>query len=64
MPYTGSGFKQAPKEPINKEVYQERESEVDENVAKVFAEQNDNHDKKDIELVDQSDCAGGACPIR
>ncbi|KRK91229.1 ribonucleoside-triphosphate reductase, adenosylcobalamin-dependent [Companilactobacillus futsaii] len=64
LPYTGSGFKQAPKEPINKKVYQERESEVDENVAKVFAEQNDNHDKKDIELVDQSDCAGGACPIR
>ena len=64
LPYTGSGFKQAPKEPINKEVYQERESEVNENVAEVFAEQTDNHDKKDIELVDQSDCAGGACPIR
>ncbi|WP_334352260.1 ribonucleoside-triphosphate reductase, adenosylcobalamin-dependent [Companilactobacillus sp. HBUAS56257] len=64
LPYTGSGFKQAPKEPINKEVYQERESEVNENVAEVFAEQTNNHDKKDIELVDQSDCAGGACPIR
>lgn len=34
------------------------------NVAKVFAKMNDNHDKKDIELVDQSDCESGACPIR
>ncbi|WP_334341285.1 ribonucleoside-triphosphate reductase, adenosylcobalamin-dependent [Companilactobacillus sp. HBUAS56275] len=64
LPYSGADFKQAPKEPIDKKVYQERESEVNENVAAVFAEQNDNHDKKDIELVDQSDCAGGACPIR
>ena len=64
LPYSGADFKQAPKEPINKKVYQERESEVNENVAAVFAKQNDNHDKKDIELVDQSDCAGGACPIR
>lgn len=64
LPYSGADFKQAPKEPIDKKIYQERESEVDENVAKVFAEQNDNHDKKDIELVDQSDCESGACPIR
>ncbi len=64
LPYSGADFKQAPKEPIDKKIYQERESEVNENVAAVFAEQNDNHDKKDIELVDQSDCAGGACPIR
>ena len=64
LPYSGADFKQAPKEPIDKKVYQERESEVNENVAAVFAKQNDNHDKKDIELVDQSDCASGACPIR
>ncbi|PMD73300.1 ribonucleoside-triphosphate reductase, adenosylcobalamin-dependent [Companilactobacillus nuruki] len=64
LPYSGADFKQAPKEPIDKKVYQKRESEVNENVAAVFAQQNDNHDKKDIELVDQSDCAGGACPIR
>ncbi|MQS98590.1 ribonucleoside-triphosphate reductase, adenosylcobalamin-dependent [Companilactobacillus halodurans] len=64
LPYSGADFKQAPKEPIDKKVYQKRESEVDDDVAEVFAEQNDNHDKKDIELVDQTDCAGGACPIR
>ncbi|GEO63871.1 ribonucleoside-triphosphate reductase, adenosylcobalamin-dependent [Companilactobacillus nantensis] len=64
LPYSGADFKQAPKEPIDKKIYQEREAEVNENVADVFAKQNDNHDKKDIELVDQSDCAGGACPIR
>ncbi|MGQ2375333.1 ribonucleoside-triphosphate reductase, adenosylcobalamin-dependent [Companilactobacillus zhachilii] len=64
LPYSGADFKQAPKEPIDKKVYQERESEVSEDVAAVFAKQNDNHDKKDIELVDQSDCESGACPIR
>lgn len=64
LPYSGADFKQAPKEPIDKKLYQKREAEVNENVAAVFAKQNDNHDKKDIELVDQSDCAGGACPIR
>jgi len=64
LPYSGADFKQAPKEPINKKIYLERESEVNENVAAVFAEQNNNHDKKGIELVDQSDCASGACPIK
>ncbi|MFH5811140.1 ribonucleoside-triphosphate reductase, adenosylcobalamin-dependent [Companilactobacillus sp. FL22-1] len=64
LPYSGADFKQAPKQPIDKKLYQKREAEVNENVAAVFAQQNDNHDKKDIELVDQSDCAGGACPIR
>jgi len=64
LPYSGADFKQAPKEPIDKKVYQEREAQVDENVAAVFAEQNNNHDKKGIELVDQSDCASGACPIK
>ncbi|KRK79282.1 ribonucleoside-triphosphate reductase, adenosylcobalamin-dependent [Companilactobacillus nodensis DSM 19682 = JCM 14932 = NBRC 107160] len=64
LPYSGGEFKQAPKEPINKKVYKERESMISGNVAKKFAEMNDNHDKKDIELVDQSDCESGACPIR
>jgi len=64
LPYSGADFKQAPKEPIDKKIYQEREAEVNENVAAVFAEQNNNHDKKGIELVDQSDCASGACPIK
>ncbi|WP_125587856.1 ribonucleoside-triphosphate reductase, adenosylcobalamin-dependent [Companilactobacillus jidongensis] len=64
LPYSGGELKQAPKEPIDKKVYKERESLISGNVAKKFAEMNDNHDKKDIELVDQSDCESGACPIK
>ncbi|APX72267.1 ribonucleoside-triphosphate reductase, adenosylcobalamin-dependent [Companilactobacillus allii] len=64
LPYSGGEFKQAPKEPIDKDVYSKRVSMISGNVATVFADMNDNHDKKDIELVDQSDCESGACPIR
>ncbi|KRM34889.1 ribonucleoside-triphosphate reductase, adenosylcobalamin-dependent [Agrilactobacillus composti DSM 18527 = JCM 14202] len=64
LPYVGAGFKQAPKEPIAASEYEKRHAEISGDVAQVFAAQNDNHDQKDIELVDQSDCAGGACPIK
>ncbi|MQS89026.1 ribonucleoside-triphosphate reductase, adenosylcobalamin-dependent [Companilactobacillus mishanensis] len=64
LPYSGADFKQAPKEPIDKKTYLQKLSEIHGDVAEEFAKENDNHDKKDIELVDQSDCAGGACPIR
>ncbi|HJE44161.1 MAG TPA: ribonucleoside-triphosphate reductase, adenosylcobalamin-dependent [Levilactobacillus namurensis] len=64
LPYSGSGFKQAPKEPIDVQTYQAKRAEITGDVAQVFDQQNNHHDQKDIELVDQSDCAGGACPIR
>ena len=64
LPYSGADFKQAPKEPIDKATYLKKLSEIKGDVAVEFAKENNNHDKKDIELVDQSDCAGGACPIR
>ncbi|KRL20808.1 ribonucleoside-triphosphate reductase, adenosylcobalamin-dependent [Lentilactobacillus kisonensis] len=64
LPYSGAGFKQAPKEPIDQKEYEKRVLQISGDVAKVFAQQNDNHDQKDVELVDQTDCAGGACPIR
>lgn len=64
LPYSGSGFKQAPKEPIDTKTYQAKCAEITGDVARVFEQQNNHHDQKDIELVDQSDCAGGACPIR
>ncbi|MFD1419320.1 ribonucleoside-triphosphate reductase, adenosylcobalamin-dependent [Companilactobacillus keshanensis] len=64
LPYSGGELKQAPKEPIDKKIYQERESEINGNVAEEFAVLTDNHDKKDLELVDQSDCESGACPIK
>lgn len=64
LPYIGAGFKQAPKEPIDKATYEDRKAAITGDVAAVFAAQNDNHDKKDIALVDQTDCAGGACPVK
>ncbi|WP_125708369.1 ribonucleoside-triphosphate reductase, adenosylcobalamin-dependent [Companilactobacillus zhongbaensis] len=64
LPYTGADFEQAPKEPIDKETYLKRLSEIHGDVAEEFAIENNNHDQKDLDLVDQSDCAGGACPIR
>ncbi|ANZ59911.1 ribonucleoside-triphosphate reductase, adenosylcobalamin-dependent [Secundilactobacillus paracollinoides] len=64
LPYAGDAFQQAPKEPIAKDVYEEKLTEIHGDVATVFAEQNGNHDQKDVELVGQTDCEGGACPIR
>lgn len=62
MPYYGGSLKQAPKEPIDKVKYEERKAEITGDVAQVFAEQND--DQKDLELVDQTDCESGACPVK
>lgn len=64
LPYSGADFKQAPKEPIDANTYTEKCAEITADVAETFAAMTGNHDQKDIELVDQSDCAGGACPIR
>ena len=62
LPYYGGSLKQAPKEPIDKEKYEERKAQITGDVAQVFAEQND--DQKDLELVDQTDCESGACPVK
>ena len=62
LPYYGGSLKQAPKEPIDKEKYEERKAKITGDVAQVFAEQND--DQKDLELVDQTDCESGACPVK
>ena len=62
LPYYGGSLKQAPKEPIDKEKYEERKAQITGDVSQVFAEQND--DQKDLELVDQTDCESGACPVK
>ena len=62
LPYYGGSLKQAPKEPIDKKKYEERKAQITGDVAQVFAEQND--DQKDLELVDQTDCESGACPVK
>ncbi|MBI1694774.1 ribonucleoside-triphosphate reductase, adenosylcobalamin-dependent [Lactobacillus crispatus] len=62
LPYYGGSLKQAPKEPIDKQTYEARAALITDDVEEVFAKQND--DQKGLELVDQSDCARGACPIK
>ncbi|MBS1005398.1 ribonucleoside-triphosphate reductase, adenosylcobalamin-dependent [Levilactobacillus brevis] len=64
LPYSGADFKQAPKEPIDAATYDAKCQEITADVAEQFAAMTGNHDQKDIELVDQSDCESGACPIR
>lgn len=64
LPYTGAGFKQAPKEPISEEVYLEKLGQIRDTPQAAFARINGRHDMNDLELVDQSDCIGGACPVR
>ena len=44
--------------------YDAKCQEITADVAEKFAAMTGNHDQKDIELVDQSDCESGACPIR
>lgn len=62
LPYYGGSLKQAPKQPINAKIYTERKSKITGDVETVFAKQN--YDVKGLELIGQTDCAGGACPIK
>lgn len=62
LPYYGGSLKQAPKQPISKDIYLERKKQITGDVEAFFETEND--DIKGLELVDQSDCASGACPIK
>ena len=62
LPYYGNSFKQAPKEPIDKQTYKETKDLISGDVEEVFTKQND--DQKGLELVGQTDCESGACPIK
>lgn len=61
--YVDGGYKQMPKETISAAQYEERMSLIHDDPEKVF---NRLHGKEeqDMTLVDLSDCAGGACPVR
>lgn len=61
LPYSGGDFKQAPKEPIDRATFEAKRAEITGDVAVAFSQF---QDQKDIELVDQTDCEGGACPIK
>lgn len=66
--YYGSGLTQAPKEPISKEEYEKRAAQIHGNPQEAFNRLNNLDDakkaEKDLTLVDQTDCATGACPVR
>lgn len=63
LPYVGAGFKQAPKEPISKDRYFQLKNNITGDVQVAFAKLHPT-DTKGLELVDQSDCASGACPVK
>lgn len=62
LPYSGSGYVQAPKEPISKEKYLELKAKIHGNVQEVFDKLN--NEKKDQEIVGQQDCESGMCPLK
>ncbi|MFT8442740.1 MAG: ribonucleoside-triphosphate reductase, adenosylcobalamin-dependent [Bifidobacterium aquikefiri] len=64
LPYSGAGFKQAPKEPISKTTYEHIVGQISDDPHQVFLRLNPQHDRDDLVLVDQSDCVSGACPVR
>ncbi|GAY75622.1 ribonucleotide reductase of class II [Sporolactobacillus inulinus] len=63
LPYSGHGFAQAPKEPISKAAYLERKAKIGADVAELYRTLR-LKEQKDLEIVDQSDCVGGACPVK
>lgn len=66
LPYSGHGFVQAPKEPINRAQYLGMKDQVIGSVQDIYNEMNPGQtaDQKYLEIVGQTDCVGGACPVR
>lgn len=64
LPYMAGGFKQAPKEPISKTTYEAISQKITGDVAEIFAQLTTQKETEALELVNASDCDGGACPIR
>lgn len=61
--YVDGGYKQMPKETIGAAQYEERVSLIHDDLQQVFNRLHGKEDE-DMTLVDLSDCAGGACPVR
>lgn len=65
LPYSGHGFVQAPKEPISREKYLEMKSSIRGSVEDIYqAMSQETGEQKDLEIVGQTDCVSGACPVR
>ena len=61
--YVDGGYRQMPKETIGAAQYEERMSLIHDDPERVFNRLRKREDE-DLTLVDLSDCAGGACPVR
>lgn len=67
LPFSGHGYVQAPKEPIDKETFEKRVSTVNQDVQSVYNMLQSIRvmsEQKDLELVGNEDCATGACPVK
>ncbi|MCI1881249.1 MAG: ribonucleoside-triphosphate reductase, adenosylcobalamin-dependent [Sporolactobacillus sp.] len=65
LPYSGHGFVQAPKEPISEDRYRNIKAKITGNIEDIYhALSSERHEQQDLELVGQSDCATGACPVK
>lgn len=61
LEYVDGGYAQMPKEAIGEEKYEEMESSITSDPEAAFG---DAKEEAQLEIVGQSDCAGGACPVR
>ena len=61
--YVDGGYRQMPKETIGAAQYEERMALIHDDPERVFNQLHSREDE-DLTLVDLSDCAGGACPVR
>ncbi len=60
LPYSGHGYEQAPFEPISEERYRELMGQI-----RFWpSEEHMDKERRDMELLSDDECAGGACPIR
>lgn len=62
LPYSTHGYQQAPYEPISEEKYNEAMTGIkfwpSDTTFREYKE------KRDMEIIDQTDCEGGSCPIK
>lgn len=61
--YVDGGYRQMPKETIGAAQYEERMALIHDDPERVFNRLHSKEDE-DMTLIDLSDCAGGACPVR
>ena len=62
--YVDGGYRQMPKETIGAAQYEERMALIHDDPERVFNQLHKKQEDEDMTLVDLSDCAGGACPVR